>query len=108
MSQWQSIRHVLLPAAGRGIESGIVLAIGRIAEDTAVILMTGVVASAGIPERLTDHYEALPFAIYYLAAEHRNAVELDRAFGAALILLCLSTTLLMLAIGLTRWKSRAR
>ena len=84
------------------------LAVGRIAEDTAVILMTGVVASAGIPAQLTDHYEALPFAIYYLAAEHRNAAELNRAFGAALVLLCLSTLLLILAYGLTRLAKRGR
>src|SRR5262245_25936360 len=78
-SHWHSIWHVHLPAARRGIQSGIILAVGRIAEDTAVILMTGVVASAGIPQGLTDHYEALPFSIYYLAAEHHSPAELDRA-----------------------------
>ena len=106
LDQWQSIWHVHLPAARRGIQSGIVLAVSRIAEDTAVILMTGVVASAGLPQSLTDHYEALPFSIYYLAAEHRNAAELDRAFGAALVLLCLSTFLLTLAYGLSRLRRR--
>ena len=50
LSHWQTIWHVHLPAARRGIQSGVVLAVGRIAEDTAVILMTGVVASAGIPQ----------------------------------------------------------
>jgi phosphate transport system permease protein len=102
LSHWQTVWHVHLPAARRGIQSGVVLAVGRIAEDTAVILMTGVVASAGIPRTLTDHYEALPFTIYYLAAEHRNAAELDRAFGAAVVLLCLTTLLLILASGLPR------
>jgi phosphate transport system permease protein len=107
LSQWQTVWHVHLPAARRGIQSGIVLAVGRIAEDTAVILMTGVVASAGIPQRLTDHYEALPFTIYYLAAEHRNAAELDRAFGAAVVLLCVTTLLLILASGLSRLMRRS-
>jgi phosphate transport system permease protein len=108
LSHWQSIWHVHLPAARRGIQSGVVLAVGRIAEDTAVILLTGVVASAGIPQGLTDHYEALPFAIYYLAAEHRNAGELNRAFGAALVLLCLNFLLLSLAYGLTRQSKRGQ
>ena len=108
LSQWQSIWHIHLPAARRGIQSGIVLAVGRIAEDTAVILMTGVVASAGIPQGLTDHYEALPFTIYYLAAEHRNAGELNRAFGAALVLLCLNFLMLSLAYGLTRLSKRGQ
>ncbi|MEI7686389.1 MAG: ABC transporter permease subunit [Planctomycetota bacterium] len=106
LSRWQCIWHVHLPAARRGIQSGIVLAVGRIAEDTAVILMTGVVASAGVPQRLTDRFEALPSTIYFLAAEHRNAAELDRAFGAALVLLCLTTLLLCLAYGLTRFAKR--
>ncbi len=105
-SEWQSIWHVHLPAARRGIQSGIILAVGRIAEDTAVILMTGVVASAGLPGSLTDHYEALPFSIYYLAAEHRNTAELDRAFGAALVLLCLSILLMSLAHALSRLARR--
>jgi phosphate transport system permease protein len=108
LTRWQSVRYVHLPSARRGIRGGVVLAVGRIAEDTAVILMTGVVASAGVPRRLTDHYEALPFTIYYLAAEHRNAAELDRAFGAALVLLCLSTLLLSVAYLLTRSPNSSR
>jgi phosphate transport system permease protein len=89
----QNVLHVLLPAASRGILSGIILAIGRAAEDTAVILLTGVVANAGLPHGLTDKFEALPFTIYYLAAEHRSPAELDRGFGAALVLLLLTGVL---------------
>jgi phosphate transport system permease protein len=106
LSHWHSVRHIHLPAARQGIFSGVVLAVGRIAEDTAVILMTGVVASAGLPGSLTDNYEALPFAIYYLVAEHRNAAELNRAFGAAVVLLCLTTLVLILARSLFRFGKR--
>jgi len=102
LSRWQAIRHVKLPAAGRGILSGVILAIGRAAEDTAVILLTGVVANAGIPGSLTDKFEAIPFAVYFLAAEHRTEVELDRAFGAALILLVLTTALFVTAHRIVR------
>ena len=96
-SPWQLTRHILLPAASRGILSGIILTLGRTAEDTAVILLTGVVANAGLPQRLTDKFAALPFAIYYLAAEHRTEAELTRGFGAALVLLLLTAVLLGLA-----------
>jgi phosphate transport system permease protein len=96
-SPWQLTRHILLPAASRGILSGIILTLGRTAEDTAVILLTGVVANAGLPQRLTDKFAALPFAIYYLAAEHRTEAELARGFGAALVLLLLTAVLLGLA-----------
>jgi phosphate transport system permease protein len=98
---WQNTRYVLVPAASRGILSGVILSVGRAAEDTAVILLTGVVANAGLPRHLNDKFEALPFTIFYLAAEHRTVTELDRGFGAALVLL-LITGLLFLGAHLFR------
>ncbi len=105
-TQWQNIVHVLLPSAGRGILSGVILAIGRSAEDTAVILLTGVVANSGLPRGIMDKYEALPFTIYYLAAEHRSVEELNRGFGAALVLLLLTSTLFLGAYWLRRTVER--
>ncbi len=90
LSHGQTVTRILLPAAMQGIFSGIILAIGRAAEDTAVILLTGAVANAGAPSSLTGKYEALPFQIYYLAAEHQSPAELTQAFAAALVLLCLT------------------
>jgi len=101
-SKCQNIHHVLLPVASRGIFSGIVLAIGRASEDTAVILLTGVVAHAGIPRNLWDKFEALPFRIYYLAAEHRNASELEQGFGTALVLLFITGLFFLTAFLLQR------
>lgn len=96
-SRQQTLRHVLLPAASRGIASGMVLAIGRAAEDTAVIMLTGVVANAGLPAGLLAKFEALPFFIYYTAAEYQTDMELARGFGAALLLLAVALVLLLLA-----------
>ena len=90
MSRARQLRHLLLPAAGTGILGGIVLAVGRAAEDTAVILLTGVVANAGTPASLTGKYEALPFHIYYLAAEYHSPAELAQAFATALVLMSLT------------------
>ncbi|MDQ7836158.1 MAG: ABC transporter permease subunit [Humidesulfovibrio sp.] len=97
LTRWQTVSRVLLPAASRGVLGGIILAVGRAAEDTAVIMLTGVVVGAGTPGALTDKFEALPFTIYYLAAEHQSPQELDLAFGAALTLLCLTALLFALA-----------
>lgn len=97
MTPGQSLRRILLPAARPGILSGILLAVGRVAEDTAVILMTGAVANSGLPGRLTGKFQALPFDIYYLAAEHRGPEDLTRAFATALVLLGLTTGLLLAA-----------
>jgi phosphate transport system permease protein len=92
---WQNLVHVMLPAASRGILSGVILAVGRAAEDTAVILLTGVVAGAGLPSGIFDKYEALPFQIFYLASEARSAAELAQGFGAALVLLLLTAVLFL-------------
>ena len=89
-NQIQTVFHVLIPAAGRGILSGVVLSIGRAAEDTAVIMLTGVIANAGLPQGLFGKFEALPFRIFYLAAEYRTPAELDSAYGTALVLLSLT------------------
>lgn len=102
MTRWQNLKRVLLPLASRGILSGAVLAIGRAAEDTAVILLTGVVAHAGLPGSLFDKFEALPFRIYYLAAEHRNPEELDQGFATALVLLFITGVLFLAAFLIQR------
>lgn len=109
MTGLQSLRHILLPAASRGILGGVVLSMGRAAEDTAVILLTGVVAQGGLPRGLLDKFEALPFTIYYLAAQYQNADDLRKGFGAALTLLALTVLLYggarMLRVGLeSTWK----
>lgn len=93
MEPGASIRHILLPAAARSILAGVILAVGRAAEDTAVILLTGVVANAGAPAGLSGKFEALPFTIYYLAAQYQTPQELDRGFGAAIVLLALTGSL---------------
>ncbi len=84
------LRKLLLPQASGGIMGGIILAMGRAAEDTAVIILTGAVINAGFPQGLGQRFEALPFLIYYKSAQYQDAAELSQAFGAALVLLLLS------------------
>ncbi len=90
LSQLQTIFHIFLPASGRGILGGVILSLGRAAEDTAVIMLTGVIANAGLPHGLFGKFEALPFRIFYLAAEYQTPAELNSAYGTALVLLCLT------------------
>ena len=97
LTRGQVVRHVLVPQASRGILGGIMLAMGRAAEDTAVILLTGAVANAGLPSGLAVRFEALPFFIYYTAAQYQTPEELERGFGASLTLLLLSGGLLLMA-----------
>ncbi|MFZ1985126.1 MAG: ABC transporter permease subunit [Desulfatitalea sp.] len=97
-TQLQNIFFVLLPKALDGITSSTILAIGRCAEDTAVIMLTGAVASAGIPDSLLGAYEALPFYIYYISSQYMDQQELLKGYGAATILLLLCTTLFSVSL----------
>lgn len=97
MTRLQAIRHVYLPECRQGIVAGAVLACGRALEDVAVILLTGAVASFGVPRSVFDPFEALPFFIMVTASEYRDEQQLARAFAAALLLLCLSALLFTLA-----------
>jgi phosphate transport system permease protein len=96
-SKLQNLYHVVLPRSVTGILSGVILALGRAAEDTAVIMLTGVVATAGIPGSLLGKYEALPFYIYYISSEYTDQKELMTGFGAALILLTICALLFIAA-----------
>ena len=98
----QTVRRLLIPAASPGILGGVILAMGRAVEDTAVIMLTGAVANAGLPSGLTAKFEALPFRIYYTAAQYADQDELARAFGTALVLLALSGSFSLAAYGLQR------
>ena len=105
-SEKQLLRHLLLPAAAEGILGGVMLAMGRAAEDTAVSMLTGVVINSGLPAGLASKFEALPFLIYYTAAQYTDEAELTRGFGAALVLLLLSSSLLGAAWLLQRGMKR--
>ncbi|MBQ6776420.1 MAG: ABC transporter permease subunit [Synergistaceae bacterium] len=97
MSKTQTVRHLLIPAAGSGILGGVILSMGRAMEDTAVIMLTGAVANAGLPAGLGAKFEALPFKIYYTAAQYTSQDELTRGFGTALLLLIMSWTVILTA-----------
>lgn len=98
----QNIIYILIPRSLPGIISGIILAVGRCAEDTAVIMMTGVVATAGIPGSLLSQYEALPFYIYYISSEYSSQQELLSGYGASLILLFICAALFSVAFFIKR------
>ncbi|WP_300955623.1 ABC transporter permease subunit, partial [Helicobacter rodentium] len=88
--------HFLLPEARNGILSGAILALGRVAEDTAVVMFVGAVANAGLPNGLWGKFESLSFYIYYNSQNYQTQLELQNAMGASLVLLLLCGFLLLL------------
>ena len=65
-------------------------------------MLTGVVASTGVPRSLFSHYEALPFYIYYISSQYTNSEELATGYGAAIILLSICLLLFLLAFVIKR------
>ncbi|MBQ6772496.1 MAG: ABC transporter permease subunit [Synergistaceae bacterium] len=96
MSRNQTVRNILIPCAMPGIIGGVILSMSRAMEDTAVIMLTGAVANAGLPG-LFSKFEALPFRIYYTSAQYTSQEELAQGFGTALLLLLCSWALIMTA-----------
>lgn len=92
----QNLFKVLLPYCSKELLSGVFLSLGRACEDTAVIMLTGAVASAGIASSIFDRFEALPFYIYYLSTNYADDKELSQAFAASLILLLIALFLFLI------------
>lgn len=61
VSQWQTIRSVVLPAAMPGVITGIILGVGRIAGETAPLLL--VMAGSPFPPRTPDVLSSFEFSL---------------------------------------------
>jgi len=86
-TKWQTIRHVVLPHAAPGIITGMILAIGRAAGETAPILLT--VAAfflPRLPKSIFDQAMALPYHLYIISTQVPGMPESIK-YGTALVLL---------------------
>lgn len=99
-TKWQTIRHVVLPAALPGILTGAILAVGRAAGETAAIMFTAAMFfSPRLPTSLFDSVMALPYHIYVLATAGTD-IELTRPmqYATSLVLIILVLGMNFMAI----------
>ncbi|HEY49557.1 MAG TPA: phosphate ABC transporter permease PstA [Dehalococcoidia bacterium] len=96
-TKWQTIRHVVLPAAMPGIVTAIILAIGRSVEETACLYVT-MGGSANMPITPLDNGRTLSLHLFYLAM-NTNAMEKALATGVMLIII------IVIINAITRWLS---
>uniref|UniRef100_A9AAK9 Phosphate transport system permease protein PstA n=1 Tax=Methanococcus maripaludis (strain C6 / ATCC BAA-1332) TaxID=444158 RepID=A9AAK9_METM6 len=95
-TKWQTITKVVVPSALPQMITGIILAMGRSAEETAAIMFTAATAfSFGIG--LFNRVETLSFSLYVLATEYSTAEELSVAYGIALVLIVIMFILFTIA-----------
>ncbi|HDS64093.1 MAG TPA: phosphate ABC transporter permease PstA [Methanofollis liminatans] len=118
-SKWQTIRGITLPTALSGIVTGIILAFGRAAEESAVVILTAgysqfmpeVAVKAN--EKLLLGYKiypfndvigTLPYSVYH-AYENSNVVPVSNAFAAAFVLIVI-VLLVNLTAKAVLWRCR--
>jgi phosphate transport system permease protein len=89
ISKWQTIRHVVLPASIPGIVTGSILSVGRVAGETAPILLTGAAYFLPrLPDSVYSQFMALPYHLFVLATAGTNIAQTrPLQYGTALVLL---------------------
>lgn len=102
LPRWRVLIHAVIPAASRGILTGIVLALARIAGETAPLLFTAF-GNPYFSLRITEPIATLPHTLFTYAISPYADWHL-KAWGAALVL----TTLIFLASFLVRYLGEVR
>jgi phosphate transport system permease protein len=97
-SKWQTIRHVVLPAAMPGIITAIILCAGRVVEETACLYVT-MGGSSAMPTSLFSGGRTLSLHLFYLAMDTR---AFDKAMGTGAVLI----VIILIINSLTNWLSR--
>jgi phosphate transport system permease protein len=120
VSQWDTIRSVVIPAAMPGVITGVILGVGRIAGETAPLLLVlngpnfpnaapGVISSFAVDFRLQPPFvhvtnpalleraSALPYQLYAIITA---GVGADAPFGWGTTLVLLGVVLTFFAIGI--------
>ncbi|MEU0299217.1 phosphate ABC transporter permease PstA [Streptomyces sp. NPDC006175] len=102
--KWRTILKVVLPTAIGGITTGVMLAIARIAGETAPIILLVFGSQLINTNPFEGAQSSLPFYIYeqYKVGE---AASFDRAWAAALVLIAFVMILNLVARGIARWKA---
>ncbi|MFF3765562.1 phosphate ABC transporter permease PstA [Streptomyces sp. NPDC001922] len=102
--KWRTILKVVLPTAIGGITTGVMLAIARIAGETAPVLLL-VFGNAFINnDPFTGAQSSLPLFVYEQYKIGTDA-SFDRAWAAALVLIAFVMILNLVARGVARWKA---
>ncbi|MFB7157926.1 MULTISPECIES: phosphate ABC transporter permease PstA [unclassified Lysinibacillus] len=97
-TKWQTILHVVLPAAIPGILTGSILALSRAIGETAPLVVIGIpVILQFLPNGLLSQFTALPMQIYDWAKRPQEAFQYVAAAG---ILVLMAMLLLMNSIAI--------
>ncbi len=81
-TRWETVTKVVLPSAGPGILTGIMLSIGRAVGETAAVIFT-MGSSLRMPTSLMDSGRTMAVHFYILA---REGISMEKAYATSLVL----------------------
>jgi phosphate transport system permease protein len=111
-TRWEVIRHHVLPSAAPGILTGTVLTLARAFGETAPLLLVGAatgffsLGAAGMMDRLTGPYTALPVTIFSWARQPGAEFRSLTAAAIVVLLVVLLTANATAIILRNRWDKR--
>ncbi len=102
--KWRTITKVVVPTAIGGITTGVVLALARIAGESAPIALLVFGSQVINTNPFKNPQSSLPYYIYQQYLDG-NAASYDRAWAAALVLIAFVMILNLVARIIARWKA---
>ncbi|ATZ61248.2 MAG: phosphate ABC transporter permease PstA [Methanosarcinales archaeon Met12] len=102
-TKWQTIQNVVLKSAAAGIFTGIILGAGKVAGETAAIMLTAG-SALRLPTSLFDSVRPMSFHLYILAME---GLSMERAYGTAAVLVLTVLFINLTANLIMRYYTRA-
>ncbi|GAA3232915.1 phosphate ABC transporter permease PstA [Nonomuraea helvata] len=107
VAKWRTILKVVLPTAFTGIVTGVMLAVARVAGETAPLLMTVFFTNSINNDPFTGPQMGLPLFVFDQAARP-NDTAIDRAWTGALTLILIVMLLNLVARLIAWWRAPAR
>ena len=86
VTKWRTTWHIVLPSAIGGILTGVVIAVARVAGETAPLLFTSSIAANQISGNISHALPTLPVAIFAFS-ESADPAEQAAGWAAALVLI---------------------
>ncbi len=105
VSRWRTVVSIVLPAAVGGIITGTILAVARIAGETAPLLFTSSIAANTVSWNASQPLNSLPLTIYQYS-ESPSPQDHEQAWAAALLLMLFVLILSVTARSLFAWRQR--
>ena len=94
--RWRTVYSIVLPTAIGGILTGVVLAVARVAGETAPILFTSSIAANAVSADVTHALQSLPLSIF-IFSESPDPNDQAAGWAAALVLIAFVLVMNILA-----------